>query len=165
MVKPLTATSSKICPQSPAYVLPDKLYAPKSGNNKLTDGDKEALSMIIASYAYTSDIRDMMRFVTVLSSTIQSYLVKTGRYNDYVVAFNEMNAYIAQARVLLDAKNYDKCAIILYSLETALKSSRKGEDDNTGASLAMGGCRYHPMETHNMQSRRSTKFGNLGRAS
>lgn len=119
MVKPLTATSSKIYPQSPAYVLPDKLYTPKSGNNKLTDGDKEALSMIIASYAYTSDIRDMMRFVTVLSSTIQSYLVKTGRYNDYVVAFNEMNAYIAQARVLLDAKNHDKCAIILYSLETA----------------------------------------------
>lgn len=140
MVKPLTATPSKIYPQSPAYVLPDKLYVPKSGNNnKLTDGDKEALSMIIASYAYTSDIRDMMRFVTVLSSTIQSYLVKTGHYNDYVVAFNEMNAYIAQARVLLDAKNYDKCAIILYSLETALKIIAERERmTDTGASMYDG---------------------------
>ncbi len=139
MVKPLTATSSKIYPKSPAYVLPDKLYVPKSGNNKLSDGDKEALSMIIASYAYTSDIRDMMRFVTVLSSTIQSYLVKCGHYNDYIVAFNEMNTYIAQARVLLDAKNYDKCAIILYSLETSLKIIAERERmTDTGASMYDG---------------------------
>lgn len=125
--------------QPPGYVLPMDVYLTPSTTPKLSEGDKKALSLIIAGYSFSARSQDLMRFVTVVSSTAQAYLVKIGRYGPYFDIFTQISISIARARVLLEARNDDKACAILYSIETALKIIIEKENlTATGAEMYDG---------------------------
>ena len=112
-------------------------------------GDKEALSALIAAYSFTSNIHDLMRFVSSLSSTIQSYLVKSDKYYPYHSIFFDITTQIAQARVLLsNPRSYGQASVILYSLETALRIIAERENLTlTAVSMYEGKMPFAPTET------------------
>lgn len=104
------------------YKLPLEFYKESATAKPLTSGDREALSSLIATYSFSSNTYDLMRFITAFNSTLQSYIVRLGRGLDYYSTFNEINLEIANARTLLDSpRGSGQAAIILYSVEIALK--------------------------------------------
>jgi len=104
------------------YRLPIEFYKQCNGRQTISTGDKEALSSLIAAYSFTSNVGDLMRFVSAFASTLQSYLVKEGRALEYYGIFHDISVEIANARILLDSpRGSGQAAVILYSVETALK--------------------------------------------
>lgn len=107
------------------YLLPPEFYlrspdAPPPFS--VHDGDREALSALIAAYSFTSTAADLMRFTSVLYRTIQGYLVKSSRYSaNYAAVFSDIFVHLSLARSLLSSpRDQAQACTILYSLETAL---------------------------------------------
>ena len=50
------------------YRLPIEFYKQCNGRQTVSTGDKEALSSLIAAYSFTSNVGDLMRFVSRLQA-------------------------------------------------------------------------------------------------
>lgn len=108
--------------QETGYVLPAPLYARNQRTPDVSSGDREALSMLIAAYSFSSNLHDCMRFVSAFAATLQGYLVKAGRYAEYQLVFRDIGVEIGNARILLDSpRDAGQCGALLYHLETALR--------------------------------------------
>lgn len=142
----------KQTPPPAFYTLPPIFYLNSPDRpDQLSAGDREALSAMIAAFTFSPRIYDLMRFVTALNSTIQAYLVKRNRYSEYTHVFREITQHIANARILLDSPtDHGRAAIILYSLETALKIIAEREGlTQTGAAMYDGKMPIAPVSDGN----------------
>ncbi len=133
--------------QGVGFRLPPEMYR-HSRKTPVSIGDKEALSALIASYSFTSNVNDLMRFVSVLSSTIQAYLVKCDKYHKYHSVFYDITLQMSNARILLsNPRSYGQASVILYSLETALRIIAEKEDLTlTAISMYEGKMPFAPVE-------------------
>ncbi len=136
------------------YRLPPEMYNTADSKKPITTGDREALSALIAAYSFSSNIHDLMRFVSTLSSTIQAYLVKCNRYSYYHAVFFDITNQMANARILLaNPRSYGQAAVILYSLETALKIIAERENlTQTAISMYEGKMPIMPAEVVTIDS-------------
>lgn len=136
-----TKLSPTDTPPVVGYQLPPRFFLNSPDRpDRLSAGDREALSTLIAAYSFTPRIYDLMRFITAANSTIQGYLVKRNRYSDYIEIFRDISDHIAYARILLDSpRDHGRAATILYSLEIALKIIAEREGlTQTGATMYEG---------------------------
>lgn len=136
---------TKLSPTAPppavGYQLPPRFFLNSPDRpDRLSAGDREALSTLIAAYSFSPRVYDLMRFITAANSTIQGYLVKRNRYSDYIEIFRDISDHIAHARMLLDSpRDHGRAATILYSLEIALKIIAEREGlTQTGATMYEG---------------------------